>query len=204
MTSDPVSLVVSAPSGAGKTTIITRVMKEDPRLVFSVSTTTRSLRDGEVEGKNYYYINDDEFKNMIGKDEFLEWAQVHTHYYGTSKKELDRIRAEGKIPVFDVDVQGAKNLRKCLPGAVLIFIIPPSFTVLSDRLVKRNTEDKNELTVRLQNAVREVRESALYDYIIVNDNLNRVCDDFRAIVQSEPLRAARMKFVVESILEDQR
>ncbi|MGL4368518.1 MAG: guanylate kinase, partial [Spirochaetota bacterium] len=114
------SLIISAPSGAGKTTIIRQIMNEDPRLAFSVSTTTRTKRQGEIDGESYYYTDEKTFCAMIEAGEFVEWARVHTNYYGTTKKEVDRIRAAGKIPVFDVDVQGAKHLRTSLSDAVML------------------------------------------------------------------------------------
>ena len=196
------SIVISAPSGAGKTTIIRALMKNDPRLVFSVSTTTRAPREGEIEGRNYYYVGKTEFCNMIDRNEFLEWAQVHSGYYGTSKKEVDRIWRNEKIPVFDVDVQGAKNLRTALPGAVFIFIMPPTVSALAARLTGRNTENPEELSIRLANASREMTEFAWYDYVVLNDQLEIAVKDIEAIIRSESLTRDRMRMTVEKILEE--
>jgi guanylate kinase len=196
------SLVISAPSGAGKTTIIRQCMLRNARLAFSVSTTTRSKREGETEAVSYYYVKNDDFKTMIKQNGFLEWAEVHEHYYGTSRKELDRIRGEGKIPVFDVDVQGAKNLKASLPDAVLVFIMPPSIKALSDRLVKRNTESHDELKIRLSNAVGEMKEYDHYDYIVINDRVENAVEDILAIVRSELLVRERMEPLVRNILEE--
>ena len=182
------ALVFSAPSGAGKTTIIRRLMQDDPRLVFSVSTTTRSKRAGELEGVSYHYVDHATFQSMVDNDEFVEWAKVHTNCYGTSKKEVDRIWGAGKIPVFDVDVQGAKKLRVSLPDTVLLFILPPSIDILIERLRQRNTESEEELQIRIDNAIKELREYKHYDYFIINDVLDDAVDDVRSLIRTELLK----------------
>lgn len=202
MSQNSISLVISAPSGAGKTTIIRKLMESEPRLVFSVSTTTRTMRKGEVEGKSYHYIDDAEFKKMVDNGEFVEWAKVHAHSYGTTQKEVDRIRADGHIPIFDVDVQGAKNLRLSLHDSVLVFIMPPSVNALVDRLTKRNTECRDELSLRLSNAIGEMHEYEHYDYIVINDSIDDALIDLKAIIRSEMITRKRMDSVVRKILED--
>lgn len=194
------AVVVSAPSGTGKSTIIEQVMLGDKRITFSVSTTTRQRREGELDGINYHYISVDDFEKMIENDEFVEWAKVHTSYYGTSKKEVDRIYAAGKIPLFDIDVQGAKNIRKYLHGGVYIFIIPPSIEALSERLRKRNTETEEQLRVRLKNATLEIREAEHYDYIVVNDQLDNAIADIRSILQAESLKRIRMQDKIDILI----
>jgi guanylate kinase len=202
MNQSSLSLVVSAPSGTGKTTLIKKLMESEPRLVFSVSTTTRHMRKGEVEGKSYYFLDDATFQEMAGRGEFVEWAKVYAHSYGTSKKEIDRIRADGNIPIFDVDVQGARNLRQSLHDSVLVFIMPPSVSVLVDRLTKRNTESKEELKLRLSKAIGEMREYEHYDYIVINDRIEDAVSDLRSILRSEMISRKRMDSVVRKILED--
>jgi guanylate kinase len=179
-------------------------MKDDPCLAFSVSTTTRTRREGEVDGESYYYIDDAAFKTMIDAGEFVEWAKVHTHYYGTTKKEIDRIRAAGKIPVFDVDVQGARNLRENIDDAVLIFILPPSIDSLVERLRQRNTESEEELTIRVSNAIRELREYRNYDYFIINDRLEDAIADAKSVIRAELLKRERMCAKVGAILEEEK
>lgn len=200
--SKTISLIISAPSGAGKTTIIRRLMDENPLLAFSVSTTTRKPREGEVEGDSYYYTDHETFQRMIDAGEFVEWAKVHTNYYGTSKKEVDRIRAAGKIPVFDVDVQGARNLRDNIDDAVLIFILPPSIDSLVERLRHRNTESEEELAIRIDNAIRELREYRNYDYFVINDRLEEAIADTRSVIRAELLKRDRMIDKVGAILEE--
>jgi guanylate kinase len=196
------SLVISAPSGAGKTTIIRRLMERDTRLSFSVSSTTRAPRDGEIPGKSYHYVSEDEFTKSIDSDGFVEWAKVHVNYYGTSRKELDRIRGAGKIPLFDVDVQGAKNLKVRLPDAVLVFIMPPSISALSERLIGRNTEGSDELDVRISNARGEMNESDHYDYVVINDVVEDAVDDILSIIRAESLKRKNMTGIVSKIMED--
>ena len=202
--SKTLSLIISAPSGAGKTTIIRRLMDENPLLAFSVSTTTRKMREGEIEGDSYYYTDHETFQRMVDAGEFVEWAKVHTNFYGTAKKEVDRIRAAGKIPVFDVDVQGARNLRDNIDDAVLIFILPPSVDSLVERLRHRNTESEEELAIRIDNAIRELREYRNYDYFVINDRLEEAIADTRSVIRAELLRRDRMIDKVGAILEEQK
>ena len=202
--SKTLSLIISAPSGAGKTTIIRRLMDENPLLAFSVSTTTRKMREGEIEGDSYYYTDHETFQRMVDAGDFVEWAKVHTNFYGTAKKEVDRIRAAGKIPVFDVDVQGARNLRDNIDDAVLIFILPPSIDSLVERLRHRNTESEEELAIRIDNAIRELREYRNYDYFVINDRLEEAIADTRSVIRAELLRRDRMIDKVGAILEEQK
>ena len=202
--SKTLSLIISAPSGAGKTTIIRRLMDENPLLAFSVSTTTRKMREGEIEGDSYYYTDHETFQRMVDAGEFVEWAKVHTNFYGTAKKEVDRIRAAGKIPVFDVDVQGARNLRDNIDDAVLIFILPPSIDSLVERLRHRNTESEEELAIRIDNAIRELREYRNYDYFVINDRLEEAIAETRSVIRAELLRRDRMIDKVGAILEEQK
>lgn len=196
------SIVISAPSGAGKTTIIREVMKDLPDMEFSVSTTTRLPRPGETHGKDYYYVSEEEFDRIRESDGFLEWALVHGTYYGTGKKEIDRIKSSGKIPLFDVDVQGSRSLRGKLGDAVHIFIIPPSLRELEHRLRSRKTETEDQILRRLKDAGEEMRQYSYFDYIIVNDDLPRAVLTFKSIIMAEMSRAHRMAREVDHITED--
>ncbi len=196
-----IEIVISAPSGAGKTTLISRFLSEENNYRFSVSTTTRGMRKGEKEGESYYFVSEDEFKTMIENDKFVEWASVHGNYYGTSKKEVDRIRNEGNIPIFDVDVQGAKALKKSLQSAVFIFIIPPSINELERRLKNRDTDSDEIINLRLKNAINELREYTLFDYIVINDDFNKALLNLRSIVAAELSRKERNTDNIKEILE---
>ncbi len=193
----PLSLVVSAPSGTGKTTIIKRLLADDPCFEFSVSTTTRPQRPDEVEGQSYYFVTDHEFMEMRERGDFVEWALVHGRLYGTSKKEVDRLWASGKTPIFDVDVQGARQLRNAIGDAVYVFIIPPSLDVLKQRLRDRETESPEQLQLRVQNALRELREYMMYDYIIVNRVVDESLARLKSIILAELSRTRRMDGIIK-------
>jgi guanylate kinase len=198
------SLVISAPSGAGKTTLITRLLETDDRLIFSVSTTTRPKREGESEGESYYFINPSEFREMTREGLFIEWAQVHRNYYGTTKKEIDRIAGAGKIPIFDVDVQGARSLKHSLDNAASIFIVPPSRGILVSRLRNRKTESESQIQIRLEKARWELTQYQLYDYIIINDDIDVAVNRVKSIVTAELCRQQRTSGIIKDILEDWR
>jgi guanylate kinase len=186
------SIVVSAPSGAGKTTIINRLLSEDDKCEFVISTTTRKARNGETDGRSYYFISEDDFKRRIQNNELIEWSLVHKNYYGITKKEFDRIISIGKIPLFDVDVQGADKLKKILKGAVFIFIIPPSIEILCSRLRNRGTDTEEEINIRIQNAIKELKKAKDYDYIIINNVLEESLLDFKAILRAELCKTGKV------------
>lgn len=196
------SVIISAPSGAGKTTLIEKLLIQNPIFEFAVSTTTRVRRAGEAEGKNYYFVSYEEFMQMVDRGEFLEWAKVHDNYYGTTKKEVDRIKQHSKIPIFDVDVQGARSLRNKLQNVISVFIIPPSIQELEKRLRHRSTETDHQIAVRLNNAVGELREYVNYDYIVVNDDLQKALDELNAILKTIILKREYMDSKVKKLLED--
>lgn len=193
MPSERFSIVVSAPSGAGKTTIIKRLVALDDRFEFSVSTTTRPPRRSEEFARSYYFVGIEEFHEMVRRGEFIEWAEVHQNYYGTTKKEVDRIKSTGKIPIFDVDVQGARQLKGRIDDAVFIFIAPPSVDSLRERLVKRDTESTEQIELRLNNAIKELQDYVLYDYVIINDSVESSVENMRNIVGAETCRMHRVK-----------
>ena len=213
--------VISAPSGAGKTTLINKLLKFESRLMFSVSTTTRKSREDETDGINYHFISKEKFCKMIDNDEFLEWAEVHNNYYGTTKKEIDRIIGEGKTPLFDVDIQGSVSLRKKINDGVFIFIIPPSYDALKRRLIDRKSENDEQIDLRLKNAYNEINEYAKFEYIIINDKFDEAYQQLSAIVSTnfklknetdkvsdelfimaDKCRLENMKDKVDRILED--
>lgn len=181
-------IVVSAPSGAGKTTLCNAIVKDFDRIAFSVSYTTRKPREGEIEGVDYYFIDEKRFKEMIQREEFAEWAMVHGNLYGTAKKTLNDLMERNIDVLLDIDVQGAKQIKALYPEAVLVFIMPPSFEELRERLFKRGAEN---LDLRLRRAFEEMREYFFYDYVIINDNLEKAIGDLKSIIISERLRSKR-------------
>lgn len=181
-------IVVSAPSGAGKTTLCSAILKGLDSIAFSISYTTRKPRGGEVDGVDYYFVSEERFKEMIERGEFAEWAVVHGNYYGTSRKTIDDLMERNIDVLLDIDVQGAKQIKALYPEAVLVFIMPPSFEELKKRLYTRGAEN---LELRLRRAFEEMREYSFYDYVIINDNLERAISDLRAIIISERLKVKR-------------
>jgi len=184
-------LVVSAPSGAGKTTLC-RFLIERLGFRFSVSHTTRPPRPGEVEGRDYYFVSREEFEDMISRGEFLEWAEVHGHLYGTSRAEVEGALARGEDLLLDIDVQGAASLRRTLPEAVFVFIAPPSLAELERRLRARGTESEEALRRRLSRAREEMTFAPWFDYVVVNDRVERAFEDLAAIVRAERCRPHRL------------
>lgn len=202
MSLNNLSIVISAPSGAGKSTIISGLLKEDSRFSFSISTTSRPRRGKERDGIDYNFVTNKLFEKMIKRDEFVEWALVHQNYYGTTKKEIDRIVLAGKIPIFDVDIQGTKILKKNLPDGVFIFIVPPSLDELEKRLRNRKTDPEEQIRIRLRNAQKEFKAYKLYDYLVINDDVKKAIRDVRAIVTSELCRKKRQQVIIHKILEE--
>jgi len=177
-------LIISAPSGAGKSTLVNHLLRAGLPLLFSVSATSRKPRGCEVEGREYYFITSAEFRRKIRKGEFIEWQEVYKdHYYGTLRSEIDRISGEGKIPLFDVDVQGGINLKNIFgKEALAIFIMPPSVEELRARLVRRGTDSAEKIEMRVEKAESEIMLADRFDCVIVNDGLEDACSDILAVV----------------------
>lgn len=184
--------IISAPSGAGKTTLCKEIVKVLPNLRFSVSYTTRQPRTGEVNGEDYYFIDEKRFREMIGNNEFAEWAEVHGNYYGTSKKVLDDIIDSGLDVILDIDIQGAAQIKKNIEGGVYIFVLPPSIEELRRRLDIRGQNRPDEIQRRLQRAIDEIREYKNYDYVIVNDRFEEALNALKSIIIAEGKRVKRM------------
>jgi guanylate kinase len=197
-------LIVSSPSGAGKTTLCSRLRSEFPDLRFSISHTTRGPRPGEVDGREYHFIDAPTFEDMIRIGAFAEWARVHGHLYGTSLKEIEIARATARGILFDIDHQGARQIRATLPEAVSVFILPPSLAELERRLRGRGTEDEQTTQRRLQNARGEIAHYGFFDYVIVNDEIDRAYEQLRAIVFAERCRRPRRAKLCERLLVERR
>jgi guanylate kinase len=183
-------IVVSGPSGAGKTTLANELTRRDPMLHRSVSCTTREPREGEEEGVAYYFVSDSEFETRK-QGTLIEWAEVHKHCYGTPRDAIERALSEGLDVVLNIDVQGGKQVRKSFPDAVMIFILPPSFEVLERRIRGRATDIGNDIYIRLENAREEIRALPAYDYVVVNDDLEEAVGTMQAIIGSERCRRTR-------------
>ena len=184
-------IVLSAPSGAGKTTIARALVRDSEDVVFSVSATTRPARDGEVDGVDYDFLSETVFRAMIETDEFVEWAEVHGHLYGTSRRALQAALDEDRFLILDVDVQGAMLMRERVRDVVLVFVLPPSADALVERLAERGTEGEDTVARRIENARAELEQASQFDYIVVNENLVQAIEEVRSIVSAEGRRADR-------------
>ncbi len=185
-------VVVSAPSGAGKTSLCEWVVTAVPNLAHSVSFTTRPPRPDEKDGRDYHFVDEATFQAMVDQGDFAEWAVVHDHLYGTSRALLQQHDATGQDVILDIDIQGAANLRRSHPDAVSVFIVPPSWALLEERLRRRRSETEADLQRRLQRAREEVKHYAEYQYVIVNDVFARAAEELRAIILAERCRSARV------------
>jgi guanylate kinase len=193
--------VVSSPSGGGKGTIIKRVLDVMPDLSYSVSYTTRAPRNGEVDGREYFFVDRKRFGEMVAADEFLEWANVHGHLYGTSRRQVIEETAAGSDIVLEVDVQGAASVKKLGCDSVGIFILPPSLEVLRKRLIARGTDSPEELAVRLRNAPEELKQYSTFDYVIFNDQADRAAAQLASIISAERARCCRQEALVNDVIE---
>ena len=180
--------IVSAPSGAGKTTLCKRLVSSLPDLKFSVSYTTRQPRPGEVNDRDYTFVIRQDFESMINGGEFIEWAEVHGAFYGTSLRRLKEIMDSGCDVILDIDTQGAMQIKEKYGEGTFIFILPPSMDVLKKRLKERMTDSKEEIEKRLKTAISEIHTYQSYDYVIINDTLEQALNEFRAIIISHRVR----------------
>ncbi|HEY6217670.1 MAG TPA: guanylate kinase [Pyrinomonadaceae bacterium] len=193
--------VVSSPSGGGKGTLIRHVLEVVENLRYSVSYTTRAPRPGEVDGREYFFVNREIFEEMAGAGEFLEWACVHGNLYGTAKNQVIEETAAGADIILEVDVQGAASVRQLLMDSVSIFILPPSFEVLRQRLIARGTDSPDELELRLRNAPEELKQYSAFDYVIINDEVDRAMGQLAAIIYAERARCMRQESVVLEVIK---
>ena len=194
-------LIISSPSGGGKGTLIREVLQTTPDITFSVSYTTREMRKGEMDGREYFFVSVEKFQELIAKNEFLEHAEVHGNFYGTSRSQVNRLTESGKDVLLEVDVQGAKNLLAKVPDAVSIFILPPSFATLETRLRMRATESSGDLQVRLRNSFHEVLEYDKFRFVVVNDDLETAVEQIRTIINAERHRTNRQDAAIQGILD---
>jgi guanylate kinase len=187
---EPLLIVIAAPSGGGKSTVLRRVFAEVPGLLFSISHTTRAPRKGEENGREYFFTDKDRFRELVAQDAFLEWAEVHANLYGTTRGELDRARSLSRDLVLDIDVQGAAQVVKSHPSALTIFLKPPSLEILKARLRGRASESEEALAVRLRNAEAELARAGEFKHVVVNDDLDTAVNEVKAILASARAHAA--------------
>lgn len=194
-------LVVSGPSGSGKGTVCSEILKRNDDVVFSVSTTTRIPRPGEKEGVNYFFINEEKHKEMVEKKEFLENAEVHGNYYGTPKDFVFKQIDKGNVVLLEIDVQGALQVEEAYPEAVTVFLLPPSMEELENRIKKRGTETIEAIRLRMKNAYEEIGVLDQYDYLVLNDEVELAVEKVETIIRSEKLKVKRHTDIIEELLK---
>ncbi|WP_239427627.1 guanylate kinase [Snodgrassella communis] len=192
--------IVSAASGTGKTTLVSRLSANQPDIHISISHTTRMPRAGEQNGVHYHFVSRSEFEEMIADNAFIEHANVYGNYYGTSLKAVESLTQQGYNVILEIDVQGAEQIRLLLPDATSIFILPPSMTELTERLQNRGTDSEDVIAYRLEKSREEIAQSILFDYVIVNQELTQAEQDLLAIIRSVGLRAQAQSQTVTRIL----
>ena len=186
-------VVISGPSGVGKGTVCKALREMMPELTYSISATTRSPREGEVDGVNYFFKSVQEFEKMIEEDELIEWAQYVGNYYGTPRRVVEETLAKGQDVVLEIEVQGAMQVKEKYPQGIFIFLVPPSFEELRQRIIHRGTESESVLNLRLEAASDELKQIDQYDYVVINDEVDKACERIRAIVMAEHCRTDRLK-----------
>lgn len=193
-------LIVSGPAGTGKGTVCQELLNRNKDIIYSISATTRSPRAGEVEGVNYFYINQDEFETKIREEKFLEYAYVHTNYYGTPKDFVVDQVEKGEIVLLEIDVQGALQIKENYSEAVFIFLLPPTMEELKNRIIKRGTESKEDIDRRYENAFKELDFVGKYDYFVVNHKVEEAVLDIESIIKAEKLRVKRHSDIKERVM----
>lgn len=187
-------IVLSGPSGCGKGTICAELISKNPSLFLSISMTTRAPRDGEKDGVDYYFVTKEEFEKRIEDQKFLEYATVHSsNYYGTPKDKVEECLAKGIDVILEIDIQGALSVNNVMPEGIFIFIMPPSMRELKRRLIKRNTETKEQIVERFKKAYQEINEVNKYNYIIINDDVSKAVSKVEAIIKAEKCRVNRIE-----------
>ncbi|MDQ0507775.1 Guanylate kinase [Aedoeadaptatus ivorii] len=194
-------LVLSGPSGSGKGTVSEALMKQNDEVKFSTSVTTRKPRPSEVDGENYFFKTTEEFEQMVENDELLEYAHVHTNYYGTPKEFVFDEIEKGEIVLLEIDVQGALQIKKKYHEAVFIFLLPPTMDELKQRIIGRGTESEQDIETRFANAFKELDFVGEYDFFVVNDEVDRAVSDIENIIAAEKLRVKRYENIKEDMVE---
>ncbi|MDO5639816.1 MAG: guanylate kinase [Neisseria sp.] len=194
--------IISAASGTGKTTLVSRLLKHHDDIRVSISHTTRPPRQGEIHGKHYYFVDSGKFEALIGESAFLEHAKVFDNYYGTSVEGVNILLEQGYDVILEIDIQGAEQVRRTLPGACSIFILPPSFQVLAERLNGRGTDNADIIEKRLSKARHEIEQAFLFDYVVINEDLVAAEADLHHIIKSHRLKQTAQQPFIENLLEN--
>lgn len=197
MTSPSLLIVLSGPSGAGKGTVCKALLEQYPNLHYSISATTRKPRPGEIHGVHYYFLEESEFLQKRDAGHFLEWAQVYDNYYGTPKQAVEEQLNSGKDVILEIDIQGALQVKKQFPQGVFIFIVPPSLGELEKRIMKRGTESRDVIQKRLSSVVNEMSYISEYDYVVINDRVEKAVEKLKAIITAEKCRPFRRQVKLE-------
>lgn len=195
-------IVFSGPSGSGKDTVLNKLTSRNDDIKVSISMTTRTIREGETDGVNYYFVTADYFEKKIADDEMLEYAQYAGNYYGTPKAPVDDMLNAGYDVVLEIEVQGAAKIRKIYPDAVSVFLMPPSLPVLESRLKNRGTEDDEALSHRLFIAEQEIRRAGEFNYVIVNEDVDKAVNDFETVIKAEKMRFTRNKNIISEVINN--
>ena len=191
-----------APSGAGKTTLVAALLATDPQIQLSISYTTRAPRAGEIEGKSYHFVSLDVFQQMIHRQEFVEYAEVHGHFYGTSRLWLEQVQKQGGDILLEIDWQGAQQIRQVFTDTIGIFVLPPSLKALEKRLIERDTDSPAVIQRRLQAARTEIEHIHEFDYVIINEYIDSAVHDLRAIVHAARLTRLQQQMTIQAVLEN--
>lgn len=194
--------IIAAPSGAGKTSLVSTLTESDDKLVVSVSHVTRPIRPGEENGKNYFFVDEQEFNNLIEQGAFLEHARVFDHYYGTTKAWVEQQLSNGLDVILEIDWQGAAQVRALIPESVSIFILPPSLATLEERLTNRRQDSSEVIARRLQEASLEMSHYKVFDYLVINDQFEQALHEMRSIVTSQRLRTTRQAVAHHALLKE--
>lgn len=196
-------IVISGPSGVGKDTIINKLINKHHKLKLSVSSTTRTPRQGEVHGKDYYFIREEKFLEMVSNSEFLEYAKYCGNFYGTPISNVSEMLSEGNDVILEIEVQGGAQIKKRCPDAVSIFIYPPSIKSLENRITGRGLDSEEVIKGRINESKKELMAANEYDYIVVNDSITICVDNIIKIIQSEHMKAKRMKYIIDEVLKNE-